>query len=95
MLIACSANKLAKTEIPATVHVDGTSRVQTVTKSTNNKFWKLLKSFEKKTNIPVLLNTSFNVKGEPIVNDIDDALRCFKKYNIDFLVIDEFLIEKT
>lgn len=94
MLIACSANKLAKKQIPATVHIDGTSRVQTVTKSTNHKFWKLLKSFEKKTSIPVLLNTSFNIKGEPIVNDIDDALRCFKKYNIDFLVIDEFLIEK-
>ena len=46
------------------------------------------------TNIPVLLNTSFNIKGEPIVNDIDDALRCFKKYNIDFLVINENLILK-
>ncbi len=94
MLIASKTNKLAKKEIPATVHVDGTSRVQTVSKYTNNKFWKLINSFYKQTNIPVLLNTSFNIKGEPIVNDVDDALRCFKKYNIDYLVIDNFLIKK-
>ena len=60
----------------------------------NKKFWRLIKEFNKITDIPVLLNTSFNVKGKPIVNDVDDALKCFKTYNIDYLIIDNFLIYK-
>ena len=70
-------------------------RMQTPKKTSNSKFWKLINEFGKLTNIPVLLNTSFNVKGEPIVNDCDDAIKCFKKYNIDFLVIGTNLIEKS
>ena len=95
MLIACKVKKSKAAKIPAVVHVDNSCRVQSVSKKTNLKFWKLINEFKKLTNIPVILNTSFNVKGEPIVNDVKDALRCFKKYNIDFLVIGTNLVEKN
>jgi carbamoyltransferase len=94
MLIACKVKKNKANKIPAVVHVDNSCRVQSVSKTSNSKFWKLINEFGKLTNIPVVLNTSFNVKGEPIVNDCDDAIRCFKKYNIDFLVIGTNLVEK-
>lgn len=94
MLIACKVKKSKAAKIPAVVHVDNSCRVQSVSKKTNLKFWKLINEFKKLTNIPVILNTSFNVKGEPMVNDVKDALRCFKKYNIDFLVIGTNLVEK-
>ena len=94
MLIACNANKKNKNSISAVVHVDNTCRVQTVTTKSNKKFYKLLKEFNKYSNIPVLLNTSFNIKGMPIVNNSIDAINCFLKYKIDYLVINNFLIEK-
>ena len=95
MLIACKAKHKKKKEIGATVHVDNTCRVQTVDKKVNIKFWKLINEFYKKTNTPVLLNTSFNIKGLPIVNNSLDAINCFKKYKIDFLVLHNFLISKN
>lgn len=94
MLIACQAKESVKKKIPAVIHIDNSCRVQSVTKKTNLKFWKLLSEFNKLTNIPVLLNTSFNIKGQPIVNTADDALKCFKKYKIDYLVINDYLIKK-
>ena len=94
MLIACKANKKNKNSISAVVHVDNTCRVQTVTTRSNKKFYKLLDEFNKLSNIPVLLNTSFNIKGMPIVNNSIDAINCFLKYKIDYLVINNFLIEK-
>ena len=72
MLIACKVKKEKANIIPAVVHVDNSCRVQSVSKKLNSKFWKLINEFEKITKIPVVLNTSFNVKGEPIVNDSDD-----------------------
>ena len=76
MLIACRVKKNKANKIPAVVHVDNSCRVQSVSKTSNSKFWKLINEFGKLTNIPVVLNTSFNVKGEPIVNDCNN--KCFK-----------------
>lgn len=80
--------------IPAITHCDGTARIQTVRKEDNFRFWRLLDCFERHTGIPIVLNTSFNVKGEPIVCSPEDAVRCFLGTNIDALVIGNYLIEK-
>ena len=93
MLIAFKVKKNMKIKIPATVHVDNTSRVQTVSKTSNLKFYRPLLNL-KKTDVSVLLNTSFNIKGQPIVNSPEDAIKCFLKYNLDYLIIDNFLILK-
>ncbi|MBL7197027.1 MAG: hypothetical protein ISS47_02895 [Candidatus Omnitrophica bacterium] len=81
-------------DIPAVVHVDGTSRPQFVEKDVNPKFWQLIEEFRKLTGMPILLNTSFNIKGEPIVCSPRDALKCFYDTGIDVLVLDDFLILK-
>ena len=94
MLMACKVRKNKKKLIPAVVHVDDTCRVQTVNKKTNVKFNNLLEEFYKLTNIPVVLNTSFNVKGQPIVNTPQQAIDTFKKTNIDVLVLGEFILTK-
>ena len=94
MLLACKVNKKYKNFLSAVSHVDSSARVQTVSSDTNLKFFKLLKAFEKLNSIPVLLNTSFNIKGQPIVNNPQDAIDCFYKYKIDYLVINNFLISK-
>ena len=94
MLIACKVKKNKKKFIPATVHIDNSCRVQSVSKKTNKKFWLLLNEFYKLSKVPVLLNTSFNIKGQPIVNNSLDAIKCFKKYKIDYLVIDNFILSK-
>lgn len=95
MLIACNVKKEKKNKIPATVHVDNSCRVQSVSKQLNFQFWSLLNEFNKISGVPVLLNTSFNIKGMPIVNSSEDAINCFLKYKIDYLVIDKFLIKKS
>ena len=82
-------------EIAAVVHIDGTSRPQTVKKSVNEKYWKMIKAFEDKTGVPVVLNTSFNRKGEPIVNSPEDALNCFLGNDLDYLAIEDFLVSKV
>lgn len=84
-----------KKKIPAVVHVDGTGRVQTVTKKTNGRFYLLIKEFAFRTGIPVLLNTSFNVKGEPVVCSPSDALRTFSTSGLDALALGDFLIIKS
>ena len=94
MLIACKVKPKMKKYISATVHVDNTCRVQTVTRESNKKFYNLLKSIYSKTKVPVLLNTSFNIKGQPIVNSPKDAILCFLKYNIDFLFIGNYILKK-
>ena len=83
MLIASKVKEDKVNVIPAVVHVDRSARVQTVNKSSNEKFYNLLEEFKNLTNIPVLLNTSFNVKGQPIVNNPRDAIETFKKTKID------------
>jgi carbamoyltransferase len=81
--------------LPATTHVDGSARVQTVDAETNPLFSRLLQAFERLTGTPVLINTSFNVRGEPIVCSPADALRCFLSTGMDLLVIDHFVLRKS
>lgn len=95
MLIATKVKPHKKKDIPATVHVDNSCRVQTVNEETNKKFYDLINNLYKLTNIPVVLNTSFNVKGLPIVNDPEDAILCFLKYNIDYLAIGDYVVKKS
>lgn len=83
-----------KESLISAIHIDNTARVQTVDHQSNTKFYTLLKEFKKITGIPVLLNTSFNVKGEPIVCSPFDAIRTFYSTGIDALVIGDFVIEK-
>jgi carbamoyltransferase len=80
--------------IPAVTHVDGTGRLQTVTRQDNNLFYNLINEFNRITGVPVVLNTSFNVKGEPIVCSPIDAIRCFYSTGMDYLIIGKFLIKK-
>src|SRR5262249_5053441 len=81
--------------IAAAVHVDGSARVQSVTRDQNPGYYDLIKNFEKKTNVPAVLNTSFNLKGETIVNSPFDAIRTFYTSGLDGLVIGRYLIAKT
>ena len=80
--------------IPAGCHVDGSGRVQTVSKKTNPVFYNLIEAFEKITGIPVLINTSFNVQGEPIVCTPEDAIKCFLGTRMDVLVLNNFIVVK-
>ena len=87
--------KIKRSIIPAVTHVDNSSRVQTVSRDVNSLYYDLIKLFYKKTQVPMLLNTSFNVRGEPIVCCPEDALKCFLKTKMDLLVIENFLIYKN
>jgi len=84
-----------RSQIPAVTHVDYSARIQTVHKETNQRFWKLLDKFKQITGCPVLINTSFNVRGEPIVCTPEDAYRCFMRTEMDYLVIENFLLAKN
>ena len=85
---------VVRSQIPAVTHVDYTARVQIVHKSTNSRFHGLLKRFKELTSCPILTNTSFNKRGEPIVCSPTDAFRCFMGTNLDVLVIDGFVLRK-
>lgn len=87
--------KSVRSNIPAVTHVDYSARVQTVNKNTNALFYKLISKFEELTNCAVLINTSFNVRGEPIVCTPEDAYKCFMRTKMDYLVLGNFLIDKT
>ena len=80
--------------IPAVTHIDGTGRLQTVSKEINLKFYKLIESFYKKTNIPILLNTSFN-ENEPIVENPKQAIDCFVRTSMDLVVLNNFMISRS
>jgi carbamoyltransferase len=94
MLKVCRVLPDKQAVIPAVTHVDGTARLQTVHQETNPRFHQLLKEFEKLSGIPVLLNTSFNVMGEPIVESPVDAIRCFFTTGLDYLVLGNHVIGK-
>ena len=83
-----------RSEIPAVTHVDYSARVQTVSQKTNKYYYDLISKFKEKTGCPVLVNTSFNVRGEPIVNTPTDAFNCFMGTDLDFLVIGNCILEK-
>ena len=87
--------KLKRSELPAITHVDYSARVQTVSDRTNPRYHALLKAFEDQTGCAVLVNTSFNVRGEPIVCTPEDAYRCFMRTEMDYLVIENFILEKS
>jgi len=95
MLIAKHVRPEWRDRIPAVVHVDGTARVQTVHAQTNPLLYRLLKEFEGLTGVPVLINTSFNVKGEPIVETPADAVVCFLTTGIDNLILHDRLVSKN
>ena len=84
-----------RSEIPAVTHVDYSARIQTVHKETNNKYFRLIEKFKEKTNCPILVNTSFNVRGEPIVNTPLDAFNCFMGTDLDKLVIGNCYLDKN
>ena len=85
---------IKRSSIPAVTHVDYSARIQTVNEEMNPKYNKLLKKFKQITNCPILVNTSFNIRGEPIVCDIKDAYRCFMGTNLDILVCESFILYK-
>ena len=89
-----ASGNIKKSQIPAVTHVDYSARIQTVSKDTNPLYYKLLKKFKEKTNCPVLVNTSFNIRGEPIVCSIEDAFKCFMGTELDILVCENFILKK-
>ncbi len=86
---------IVRSNIPAVTHVDYSARIQTVSKKTNKKYHALINKFKELTGCPVLINTSFNVRGEPIVNTVKDAFRCFMGCELDVLVIEDFILFKN
>ena len=85
---------IKRSEIPAVTHVDYSARIQTVTKNNNRKYYDLIAKFKEKTGCPVLVNTSFNVRGEPIVNTPTDAFNCLMGTELDYLVIGNCILDK-
>jgi len=86
--------EIKRSKVPAITHVDYSSRIHTVNIKNNKKFYKLIKAFKEITGCPILVNTSFNVRGEPIVCTIEDAYRCFMATNLDILICEEFILYK-
>jgi carbamoyltransferase len=83
-----------RSQIPAVTHVDYSARIQTVRRETNDRYYDLLSSFHRLTKCPLVVNTSFNVRGEPIVCSPEDAYRCFMRTEMDYLVLGDFLLDK-
>jgi len=94
MLFVYPIKKEKRKLLPTVTHVDGSGRLQTITKKQNVRYYSIIKSFEKITKVPVLVNTSFNIRGEPIVCTPQDAYRCMMGTGIDYLVIDKFIIAR-
>ena len=90
-------NKLniKRSEIPAVTHIDYSARAHTVSKKINKRFYDLISKFKEKTGCPILVNTSFNVRGEPIVNTPTNAFKCFMSTDLDYLVIGNCLLDKS
>ena len=86
---------IKRSKIPAVTHVDYSARIQTVHEKTNSRYYKLIKKFKEITGCPVLVNTSFNIRGEPIVCSTKDAFRCFMGTNLDILAIEDFILFKS
>jgi len=86
---------IKRSEVPAVTHVDYSARIQTVTKNKNNRYYDLISKFKEKTGCPILINTSFNVRGEPIVNSPTDAFNCFMGTELDYLVIGDCILKKS
>jgi carbamoyltransferase len=94
MLMTCQVKREQQSRVPAITHVDGTARQQTVSKATNPRYWNLIQAFEKKTGVPVVLNTSFN-ENEPVVNTPEEGVSCFLRNDMDVLALGPFLVTKN
>jgi carbamoyltransferase len=94
MLFVVPVREQYREQLPAITHVDGSARVQTVEKEQHPKYWKLLDAFEKQSGMPILLNTSFNVKGQPIVRTAQEAIATFINANLDALFLDHYMIKR-
>ena len=94
MLKVCNVLPDKQAVIPAVTHVDGSARLQTVRRESHPRYYDLIKKLGKKTGVPVVLNTSFNIQGEPVVESPQDAIRCFFSTGLDYLAIGDFLISK-
>jgi carbamoyltransferase len=85
---------IQRSDVPAITHIDYSARIQSVSKTTNPRFWGIINAFKQKTGYGLLVNTSFNVRGEPIVCTPEDAYRCFMRTEMDYLVMGDFLFVK-
>ena len=98
MILHCSPYMLLKEEkrriVPGVTHVDGSGRLQTITEDMNPRYYHLISEFQKISGVPMIVNTSFNIKGEPIIESPTDAVRCFLGSGIDYLVMNDFVVEK-
>jgi len=94
MILTSQVKSEKRTVIPSVTHVDGSARPQTVEEKVNPLYWRVIKEFGKRTGVPVIMNTSFNLRGEPIVGSPTDAIRTFFSSGMDALVIGSFLVEK-
>lgn len=94
MLLVMDVKRSRRASVPSITHVDGTARLQTVTKASNPRYWSLIDEFRRLSGIPVVLNTSFNVMGEPIVSTPADAIRTFRASGMDCLALGDYIIEK-
>jgi carbamoyltransferase len=93
-LFGISKLNIKRSEIPAVTHVDYSARIQTVRRETNPLYWEIIEAFRQKTGCPVIVNTSFNVRGEPIVCTPEDSYRCFMRTEMDFLVLETCVLDK-
>ena len=87
--------KVIRSDVPAITHVDNSARIQTVQRADNPVYYRLIERFYEKTGCPVIINTSFNVRGEPIVCAPQEAFTCFMRTNMDYLVLGSFVLDKT
>ena len=94
MLAVVDVHEHKHHEVPAITHVNGTARPQLVDKNVSPRYWNLIKAFEQKTGVPLIINTSFNLKGEPIVNTPEQAYSTFMRSGIDLLVMGNILVYK-
>ena len=85
---------IKRSSLPAITHIDFSARVQTVHKETNPRYWKMINAFKERTGCGLVVNTSFNVRGEPIVCTPEDAYRCFMNTEMDYLLIGEYIFDK-
>ena len=95
MLFVVPVRPAHRAQLPAVTHIDGTARVQTVAYETNARFYAVLKAFESQTGLPILLNTSFNVKGQPIVCTPAEAIATFLAARLDAMVLGDFMVTRS
>jgi carbamoyltransferase len=94
MLLVADVHPDKREKIPAVTHVDGSARIQTINREQNQRYYDVIKAFAERTGCPVIINTSFNVRGEPIVRSPEDAVNCFLHTHMDYLVLGNCLLSK-